>query len=181
MMFYTTVGLGVAAFFLVSAEDIMIQDSSDPLMYHHVSGGFLIDLQARSDSTTSLPNLRMSYDGNEGTVGHEFVPHHPKRASSPTRSQTLQSLAHVVVDTPLPFEDSESLEMKIWNVGRIVFWICSWWFGCSALFAYFEGWDYFDAVYFAFVSMTGIWFGDLTIRTPVALEVWWIFLFNAVS
>ena len=85
-------------------------------------------------------------------------------------------------DSDYPFynPEPEPLWMSVWKVVRVVLWILGWWLGAGAVFAYFEGWSYFNGIYFAFVSMTGIGYGDFTIRNPVAVEAWWIFLFNAV-
>ena len=70
---------------------------------------------------------------------------------------------------------------KIWVKVRIALWILGWWAGGAGVFAYYEKWSYFEGIYFAFVSMTGIGYGDFTIDAPVAVEFWWIFMFNAVS
>ena len=84
-------------------------------------------------------------------------------------------------ESEYPSRQEDPLMLKIWKPVRVALWILGWWLGAGAVFAYFEQWSYFDGIYFAFVSMTGIGYGDFTIHSPPAVEVWWIFLFNAVS
>jgi hypothetical protein len=56
-----------------------------------------------------------------------------------------------------------------------------WWLGFAYLFYRFEPeWTFFESVYYAFVTMTGIGFGDFRVGSPVAVEIWWVFLFHAV-
>ncbi|KAJ3271103.1 hypothetical protein HDV01_007040 [Terramyces sp. JEL0728] len=58
--------------------------------------------------------------------------------------------------------------------------IC-WWFFSGFVFSYFEDWDFFDGLYFAFVSITGIGYGDFLLTSPWSIEYWWLFLFNAIA
>ena len=102
-----------------------------------------------------------------------------------TTNQSVRSTASDFYNGPgfFPFNlglYQEELSQKIWRAVRIAIWIFSWWLGAGGLFAYFESWSYFDGIYFAFVSMTGIGYGDFTVHSAVGIEIWWIFLFNAV-
>lgn len=85
-------------------------------------------------------------------------------------------------DSDYPYRDREEPEFwsGIFSVFRVVVWVLGWWLGAGAVFAYFEGWTFMNGVYFAFVSMTGIGYGDFTLGSPPAVEFWWVFLFNAV-
>jgi hypothetical protein len=72
--------------------------------------------------------------------------------------------------------------VSVWKYVRLTLMILVWWFGFSYLFyRYEDGWTYFEAVYFAFVTMTGIGFGDFRVVSPIPVELWWIFLFHAVG
>ena len=72
-------------------------------------------------------------------------------------------------------------KQKIIRAARVTTWILLWWLGSAWIFTISQPeWAYFDAVYFSFVTMTGIGYGDLRVRTPVAVEYWYVFLFNAV-
>jgi Ion channel len=96
------------------------------------------------------------------------------------KTNTNQSVLSATSDYNYSSLYQETLAQKIWRGSRIAIWILSWWLGAGGAFAYFEEWEYFDGLYFAFVSMTGVGYGDFTVVTPVGIEVWWIFLFNSV-
>ena len=65
-------------------------------------------------------------------------------------------------------------------IGVFVY-VFAWWFGCGGLIALCEGWSFLEGIYFAFVSMTGIGYGDFIVQTVIGTEILWIFLFNAVA
>lgn len=58
--------------------------------------------------------------------------------------------------------------------------VFSWWFISSAIFGALENWKYLDALYFTFISMTGIGFGDITPESPWGIQFWLYFLFTTV-
>jgi potassium channel subfamily K len=63
----------------------------------------------------------------------------------------------------------------------VIVWVSTWWLGCSFIFTQTEkDWHFIDAAYFSFVTMTGIGYGDFKVNSPIGIEVWWIFIFNAI-
>lgn len=83
-------------------------------------------------------------------------------------------------------QDSETLKTSKWihilkQATFVIFWILTWWLGCSLIFSKTENdWQFFDAAYFSFVTMTGIGYGDFKVTSPIGVEVWWVFMFNAI-
>ena len=162
MMLYTSIGLFIAGFFILSAEDVIIQDT-DNLSLRPIP------------STQSIRNYNSDGDDHLDPNLINELPSIPLY-----KTNTNQSMRSTTSEYNYATLYHETFIQKLWRGSRIAIWILSWWLGAGAVFAYFEGWPYFDGLYFAFVSMTGIGYGDFTITTPVGIEAWWIFLFNSV-
>jgi hypothetical protein len=70
----------------------------------------------------------------------------------------------------------------MWQILGVLVWVITWWFSFSYIFHIVQpGWTFFEAVYFSFVTMTGIGFGDFRVQSPLGVEFWWVFLFHAIS
>ncbi|KAJ1343498.1 hypothetical protein BSLG_001940 [Batrachochytrium salamandrivorans] len=77
---------------------------------------------------------------------------------------------------------SESQIVEYAKVARIALYLLVWWLASAGIFWRLETeWTYSEAVYFCFVTMTGIGFGDLVPRRPWAIEYWYFFILNAVA
>ena len=70
------------------------------------------------------------------------------------------------------FESSKDRETELHIVT-----VCNWclvalvMFGGAAIFSYYEGWSYFDSIYYCFVTLTTIGFGDFVVlQNESALE-----------
>jgi hypothetical protein len=75
----------------------------------------------------------------------------------------------------------ESTYDSYWRFGKLSIVLLLWWLGFSYLFYKFQtNWTFFEAVYYSFITMTGIGYGDFRLNNPIAIEVWWVFLFHAV-
>ena len=89
---------------------------------------------------------------------------------------SVLSTNSVANDNTQPYFLRKLHEIRYW----IIF-IC-WIFISGGVFSGLEpGWSYLDAVYFAFISMTGIGYGDLMVTQPWAIEYWHYFLFTTVA
>lgn len=144
-------------------------------------------LSFQANNNNSLANTEAGSYNNEATMDildpdliNQLPPLPLTHTMTNTSIMSRNSIMSKDSDYPFQIHEPEPLWLSVWKVVRVVFWILGWWLGAGAVFAYFEGWSYFNGIYFAFVSMTGIGYGDFTIRNPAAVEAWWIFLFNAV-
>jgi hypothetical protein len=77
------------------------------------------------------------------------------------------------------YEDAQPLESRL--VSIIIFWVFLYWIGSALIFSFLEEWSIIDGVYFTFVTMTTIGYGDLKLNNPISWEFWYFFIFNAVS
>ena len=72
--------------------------------------------------------------------------------------------------------------LEFWLVTKVLIWILAWWICSSVIFTLLEeGWTLVDGLYFTFETMTTIGYGDLSLRSPLSWEFWYLFIFNGVS
>ncbi|GJJ69946.1 potassium channel subfamily K, other eukaryote [Entomortierella parvispora] len=99
-----------------------------------------------------------------------------------TRVQTRMSAK----DIPFPVARlEEEQQVKIYvkrkMIVRMVFiWIFMW-FGGAGVFCALENWTYLEALYFCFVTLTTIGFGDYVPNEPGSIEFWNIYVFVGLS
>ncbi|KAF9179682.1 Potassium channel [Haplosporangium sp. Z 767] len=62
--------------------------------------------------------------------------------------------------------------------------VCIWivmWFGGAGVFCSLEEWNYLDSLYFCFVTLTTIGFGDIVPQEPGAIEFWSVYVFVGLA
>ena len=77
---------------------------------------------------------------------------------------------------------AQAIQLARNSIFRAILGVLLWLFGFSVIFYLTEpNFSYFDSFYYTFVTITAIGFGDYQVTTPISKELWWIFLFNAIS
>ncbi|KAG9067466.1 Potassium channel [Linnemannia hyalina] len=61
-----------------------------------------------------------------------------------------------------------------------IIWIILW-FGGAGVFCLFEEWSYLDSLYFCFVTLTTVGFGDMVPAEPGSIEFWNIYVFLGLT
>ncbi|KAI8898635.1 hypothetical protein BC833DRAFT_421653 [Globomyces pollinis-pini] len=152
MIVYTSVGLIVAGFFVLTFEDVVEEEVETKRRESNgedCSDANASDYEDENSSNLAPLPLTMSYTGDS------ILSTNTERTRKTYENSTLRGVVVVIS-------------------------ILMWWVFSSCVFSYFENWTFFEGFYFAFVSMTGVGYGDFTLNNPVAIEFWWFFLFNAV-
>ncbi|KAG0348603.1 Potassium channel [Podila humilis] len=99
-----------------------------------------------------------------------------------TRVQTRMSAK----DMSFPaarFEEEQQVKIMVKRkmIVRMVFiWIVMW-FGGAGIFCIFEKWSYLESLYFCFVTLTTIGFGDYVPKRPGSIEFWNVYVFVGLS
>ncbi|KAJ3319845.1 Potassium channel [Boothiomyces sp. JEL0866] len=161
MFIFTSVGLFLIGFCVLDYEEVIVADTR---MYVESQQEDLAELPMdRSESNSSL-----RIDGLRRRERYNSV---PTNSIPLEQFPTFTSILQPEQKTPFRYT-------LLLVVGRLlVFWMLS-----STIFMITEpGWQFIDGMYFAFVTMTGIGFGNYVLKSPISNEFCWIFLFNAIS
>ncbi|KAJ3259713.1 Potassium channel [Boothiomyces macroporosus] len=163
MFVFTSVGLFLIGFCVLDYEEVLVADAN---LYRETPQDDIGVVQMEgSDSGSLLPLERI--DGLRRRDRYNPAPSSLPLEQFPTFTSILQP------EKKTPFRYTLLLV-----VGRlVVFWMIS-----STIFMITEpGWQFIDGMYFAFVTMTGIGYGNYVLKSPISNEFCWIFLFNAIS
>jgi hypothetical protein len=180
-IFYTIFGLCLAGFLIISVEDVFVLDAAESSYIFNSKV-----LGALESSTKEQSTAVSEKDTLDPDLIHQLDPLFPTdsfmRISVGSRESEIDPSDEIdqINQSTTANEDDEVTLFKIFKVGRATVWVLGWWLGGAGIFASFENWTYFSAVYYAFISMSGIGYGDMSVQTPAGIEFWWIFLFNAV-
>ncbi|KAG0051445.1 Potassium channel [Gryganskiella cystojenkinii] len=99
-----------------------------------------------------------------------------------TRVQTRMSAKDLpYAEARLEEEQQVKMFVKRKMILRMVgIWIFMW-FGGAGVFCAFENWSYLESLYFCFVTLTTIGFGDYVPNEPGSIEFWNVYVFVGLS
>ncbi|KXN69396.1 voltage-gated potassium channel [Conidiobolus coronatus NRRL 28638] len=90
-------------------------------------------------------------------------------------------------ENPAADKDKENLfrrsqiTQNIERVSYAALLLALFWLLGAAFFSWSEGWDYFTAVYFCYISFTTIGYGDVTVESAIGVIVFCIYLFFGMA
>jgi potassium channel subfamily K len=174
MILYSIFGLCLSGFFIISMEDVILQDALESSVLRSRDS---LTPQTIGSTETGLDNTTENLDPVITNQSEDDPLPSLPLTQYLTNTSVVSNYSEYPRDNQGPIIPTW---IRIYRTTKSIVWILAWWLGGAAIFAYFEEWSYMDGVYFSFVSMTGIGYGDFTIHTPTGIEFWWLFLFNAV-
>ncbi|ORZ26581.1 hypothetical protein BCR41DRAFT_202056 [Lobosporangium transversale] len=99
-----------------------------------------------------------------------------------TRVQTRMSAKDI--SFPLARFEEEQRVKRVVKRKMILRMICIWivmWFGGAGVFCAFEPWTFLESLYFCFVTLTTIGFGDYVPKEPGSIEFWSVYVFVGLA
>ena len=155
MVLYTIVGLCALMYYLLSFEEFQIWNDDDYLKVFD-------DLNVNTGKLSDSQNSRSTLKSPTSQIQILLIPEEEK--------SKIQQIS------------TQALNLAKKSIFRAIMGVLLWLFGFSVIFYLTEPkFTYFDSFYYTFVTITAIGFGDYQVTTPLAKELWWVFLFNAVS
>ena len=161
MVVYTIFGLCIIMFYLLSFEQLDVWSDMD---YKQVFDELDTDVEeiceCRASNRSPLKEAELTVESNDTT--NIYVP-----------IDDVSKLKQI---------SRNALNLARQSIFRAIIGVLLWLFGFSVIFYLTEStWTFFDSFYYTFVTITAIGFGDYQVTSPLGIEFWWIFLFNAVS
>ncbi|KAF9945047.1 Potassium channel, partial [Mortierella alpina] len=99
-----------------------------------------------------------------------------------TRVQTRMSAKDL--SYPIARFEEEQRVKKVVKRKMIIRMLCIWivlWFGGAGVFCAFEKWSFLESLYFCYVTLTTIGFGDYVPSEPGSIEFWNIYVFIGLT
>ncbi|KAF9953646.1 Potassium channel [Mortierella alpina] len=99
-----------------------------------------------------------------------------------TRVQTRMSAKDISFPAAR-FEEEQQVKIMVKRkmiLRMVSIWIFMW-FGGAGVFCAFEPWSYLESLYFCFVTLTTIGFGDYVPKEPGSIEFWNVYVFVGLS
>ncbi|KAF9940916.1 Potassium channel [Mortierella alpina] len=99
-----------------------------------------------------------------------------------TRVQTRMSAKDISFPAAR-FEEEQQVKIMVKRkmiLRMVSIWIFMW-FGGAGVFCAFESWSYLESLYFCFVTLTTIGFGDYVPKEPGSIEFWNVYVFVGLS
>ncbi|KAJ3257167.1 Potassium channel [Boothiomyces macroporosus] len=186
MILYTTFGLCVAGFYILAYESIVIGESEKRLQVRKAS---LEDKMSMLSGNMDRSGTLERYPSDRNNISLENSDASDRIESSytinrfPPELNPLPLYTVATGESYLSQADKKELSKreKTVKIATFIVTVICWWVFSGFVFAYFEDWAFFDGIYFAFVSITGIGYGDFLLTSPWSIEYWWLFLFNAIA
>ncbi|KAF9125320.1 Potassium channel [Mortierella sp. GBA39] len=108
-----------------------------------------------------------------------------ERFSKPTHISRVQTrMSTKDMSFPLARFEEEQQVKKMVKRNMIIRMSTIWivlWFGGAGIFCLFEEWSYLDSLYFCFVTLTTVGFGDMVPEEPGSIEFWNIYVFLGLT
>ncbi|KAF9559689.1 Potassium channel [Mortierella alpina] len=99
-----------------------------------------------------------------------------------TRVQTRMSAKDISFPAAR-FEEEQQVKLMVKRkmiLRMVSIWIFMW-FGGAGVFCAFEPWSYLESLYFCFVTLTTIGFGDYVPKEPGSIEFWNVYVFVGLA
>ena len=204
MVVYTTVGLGIFGFYIVTFSETIAENAERKVQLeaeakqHNNHSSTTSIREKRWTATHFFPNSSAvaascstvnasAYDvsGVNATDTDRFASMDIPPPPLPlVMSSTINSVVSVASQSSKTTQERKDAYIKsMWRTLRLVVFVFAWWAGSAAVFWATERrtYTYIDMLYFCFVTMTGIGYGDVIVEYAWSIEFWYFFILNAVA